>query len=161
MTLPLLMACFNNLYPSPCRQDLHTLPQVNLLSSPVGTFTLPSYTAHIYSPLPPVNSLYFSVRGDTGAGNARPMHWLARFSTKITKGVSYLLKPKSRFCSFHKVLKYSILFSQLLKEDVAEMTLTEQQKACLLDYFSIFKHTVIPTFYSFSVILISSATWSW
>lgn len=155
------MACFNNLYPSPCRQDLHTLPQVNLLSSPVGTFTLPSYTAHIYSPLPPVNSLYFSVRGDTGAGNARPMHWLARFSTKITKGVSYLLKPKSRFCSFHKVLKYSILFSQLLKEDVAEMTLTEQQKACLLDYFSIFKHTVIPTFYSFSVILISSATWSW
>lgn len=155
------MACFNNLYPSPCRQDLHTLPQVNLLSSPVGTFTLPSYTAHIYSPLPPVNSLYFSVRGDTGAGNARPMHWLARFSTKITKGVSYLLKPKSRFCSFHKVLKYSILFSQLLKEDVAEMTLTEQQKACLLNYFSIFKHTVIPTFYSFSVILISSATWSW
>lgn len=155
------MACFNNLYPSPCRQDLHTLPQVNLLSSPVGTFTLPSYTAHIYSPLPPVNSLYFSVRGDTGAGNARPMHWLARFSTKITKGISHLLKPKSRFCSFHKVLKYSILFSQLLKEDVAEMTLTEQQKACLLDYFSIFKHTVIPTFYSFSVILISSATWSW
>lgn len=155
------MACFNNLYPSPCRQDLHTLPQVNLLSSPVGTFTLPSYTAHIYSPLPPVNSLYFSVMGDTGAGSARPMHWLARFSTKITKGISHLLKPKSRFCSFHKVLKYSILFSQLLKEDVAEMTLTEQQKACLLDYFSIFKHTVIPTFYSFSVILISSATWSW
>lgn len=118
------------------------------------------YSSHLFS-IVTVNSLYFSVMGDTGAGSARPMHWLARFSTKITKGISHLLKPKSRFCSFHKVLKYSILFSQLLKEDVAEMTLTEQQKACLLNYFSIFKHTVIPTFYSFSVILISSATWSW